>query len=367
MWSTRYVKAVAIALLCQFITISALAQSYQRAGQKALLSQLHHDVEGVVIIEDEDTIRVENFSYDGQGLAVYFYLGEENSDASFSAGLPIGPPLLGTVYSNDTLIIDLPEGTTLEGYNAISVWCVPAMASFGTGTFGSVVQYEVTFDATWSEQTHNGWVSRAHFSKLAGGTHDDSVIYWQPGGISTSGMEAMAERGTSSFIGADMVEIAEQGHGFGSIRGQSIIDPSPGITTVVFQAHSAYPLVTLVCMVAPSPDWFVGVSGLRLYEDGKWPGEVVVELPAYDAGTDSGVDFWSANEDTIPWEPISLITGFPFEGDPPLGTFTFRLICEKPPLGDINGDCRVDLEDISILASNWLLDCNSEPQMDGCQ
>jgi len=30
-----------------------------------------------------------------------------------------------------------------------------------------------------------------------------------------------------------------------------------------------------------------------------------------------------------------------------------RLVCTEPPLGDINGDCRVDFIDLAILASNW--------------
>jgi hypothetical protein len=30
-----------------------------------------------------------------------------------------------------------------------------------------------------------------------------------------------------------------------------------------------------------------------------------------------------------------------------------RLVCAEPPLGDINGDCRVDFVDLAIFASNW--------------
>jgi serine/threonine protein kinase len=39
--------------------------------------------------------------------------------------------------------------------------------------------------------------------------------------------------------------------------------------------------VTLVSMVAPSPDWFVGVGGLPLLQDGQWVDELVVPLPAW--------------------------------------------------------------------------------------
>ncbi|MBI9016486.1 MAG: hypothetical protein JEZ07_04405 [Phycisphaerae bacterium] len=40
--------------------------------------------------------------------------------------------------------------------------------------------------------------------------------------------------------------------------------------------------------------------------------------------------------------------------------------CDYDILGDINGDCKVDLIDFSLLASNWLLDCKVTPDDAGC-
>ena len=48
-------------------------------------------------------------------------------------------------------------------------------------------------------------------------------------------------------------------------------------------------------MVAPSPDWFVGVSGLPLFENGQWVEERRIDLVPWDAGTDSGTTFESRN------------------------------------------------------------------------
>jgi hypothetical protein len=120
-------------------------------------------------------------------------------------------------------------------------------------------------------------------------------------------------------------------------------------------------------MIAPSPDWFVGVSGLELFRDGLWRRQVTVELQAYDAGTDSGIDFVSPNEATQPARPIALLTGFPFQNGTPLGTFTFRLVCPNPPAGDLNGDYRVDTRDLAVLLANWLVDCNLTPNNPACQ
>ncbi len=57
-----------------------------------------------------------------------------------------------------------------------------------------------------------------------------------------------------------------------------------------------YPLITLVSMVAPCPDWFVGVGGLDLLgEDGEFVQSLTVPLVVYDAGTDNGITFTSSN------------------------------------------------------------------------
>ena len=82
-------------------------------------------------------------------------------------------------------------------------------------------------------------------------------------------------------------------------------------------------MVTLVSMIAPSPDWFVGVHGLALLEDAMWKDEIVVQLFAYDAGTDSGVTYASANQATDPPVVIARIQVSPFDASDPLGTFTF--------------------------------------------
>ena len=81
--------------------------------------------------------------------------------------------------------------------------------------------------------------------------------------------------------------------------------------------------VTLVTMIAPSPDWFVGVDALELRPGGQWVNELTVSLLAWDAGTDDGTAFTSPNKNSNPKQPIALITGGPFFGNDPLGTFTF--------------------------------------------
>jgi len=81
-------------------------------------------------------------------------------------------------------------------------------------------------------------------------------------------------------------------------------------------------------MLAPSPDWFVGVHGLSLLDNGGWIESQTVSLDVYDAGTDDGVDFNSADIDNQNGT-ITRITDGPLSNNgsvAPVGTFRFERI-----------------------------------------
>lgn len=127
--------------IAAIVVLSALRPAfgvapYDRAGWYADLSTLAHGVSGRVTIVDADTFRIDNFHYDGGGISVYAYLGAANTNPAFASGLQAGPQLLGTPFNGGSLVVDLPPGQTLDGYNAVSIWCVVALSSFGSGSFG---------------------------------------------------------------------------------------------------------------------------------------------------------------------------------------------------------------------------------------
>ena len=126
---------IVTSVVCVLFAIPAQGETYFRAGWTADLETNFHNVSGLATIIDEDTFRVDDFTYDGQGPAVYFYLGTEQTDSAFINGLGVGPLLSGTTYTGQTLTIDLPSSTTLDGYNALSVWCEDFNVDFGSGTF----------------------------------------------------------------------------------------------------------------------------------------------------------------------------------------------------------------------------------------
>jgi len=186
--------------------------------------------------------------------------------------------------------------------------------------------YTVTFTSTWSAATHpDNFPSNPHFSGLIGATHDSSILFWRPGEFASQGIKSVAEFG-SKFALTNEVDTAQMNAQAEFLLSGGFISPSPGAVNYTFEITSAYPLVTLVSMLAPSPDWFVGVSGLALYQDGLWSDSVTVDLFVYDAGTDDGVTYTSANTVTSPPQPITTITTTPFLVGvvvPPVASFTF--------------------------------------------
>ncbi len=127
--------ALALAAIA-LLSTSALAQNYPRAGFTAQLSTLAHGVSGRVTIVDADTLRVDNFNFDGLAIQAFFRVAPNISEGSFATGLQITPSVPNTPFVNATLTLNLPAGTNLDNYNAVSFWCAPAGFSFGKGTFG---------------------------------------------------------------------------------------------------------------------------------------------------------------------------------------------------------------------------------------
>ena len=194
---------------------------------------------------------------------------------------------------------------------------------------GNTAKYQVTFDATWSEETHpDDFPSNPHFSGLIGASHNENVKFWEGGELASQGIKNMAETGSKDPLKQEINNAISDVTAFKLLSGLGI-NPSPGSTSLEFKVSEEYPLVSLVTMIAPSPDWFIGVNSLNLFEEGAFVEEKTAVLYAYDGGTDSGTTYTSPNDPTDPPVPIFLIETYPFLYDDeivPLGTFTFTKI-----------------------------------------
>lgn len=218
-------------------------------------------------------------------------------------------------------------------FRALSAICLSLFLAQSAAAAPGDATYEVTFDVSWSAATHpQDFPNNAHFSGLVGGTHGAAVQFWTPGEQASLGIQRMAEWGQQTTLAGEVQDAVTAGTAGSVILGPAI--PSlPASAMATFTATPDFPLVTLTTMIAPSPDWFVGVAGLDLRPGGAWVDELSVVLYPWDAGTDSGPTYASGDAPTTPHVPIFAITGVPFTPGEPIGTFTFRLqsVAAVPP------------------------------------
>jgi len=116
-------------------TTSNATSTHPSVGTVAEFSTFAHDVSGTMTIVDDRTIEITNFNYDGTGISVFFYNGVDGNFFQPNSQ-EIGQQLLrATPYVNETIVLTLPDGLTLDDFNSLSVWCVPFFASFGEATW----------------------------------------------------------------------------------------------------------------------------------------------------------------------------------------------------------------------------------------
>lgn len=216
-------------------------------------------------------------------------------------------------------------------------WSLPAGAAEETA------EYRVVFTSTWSSATHPiSYPPGAHYSPLIGTTHDGSVRLWQEGALATAGIERMAEGGMSSPFDAEVGAAVASGQAREFLSAPGL--RSPGTISMDFTIEANKPRVTLVAMIAPSPDWFIGVESLSLIENGEWVQGKEIVLYPWDAGTDSGTTYTSANQDTRPQQPIGRLVTGPLGNGVPLGTLHFTRTDAPPPPPLVLGEGRFEVD-----------------------
>ena len=199
-------------------------------------------------------------------------------------------------------------------------------ASDPVAAFPSTAVYTVTFTGAWTAAaTPDGVPDDAQFSRLIGGVHNADVTFLQSGEMASHGVLLLAEFGTT--LGPRSLEAEIYGlrpDALSVLRG-----PAPalsGSTALTAALTTSHPRVTLLAQVWPSPDWFVGVSGLGLLSaEGLWRRAHQVSLYPWDAGTEEGSEFSIWNYATYPPEPISSIRGRGKFSTEPIATLTFTL------------------------------------------
>jgi hypothetical protein len=189
--------------------------------------------------------------------------------------------------------------------------------------YPSKATYKVDFCLNWNNNDFpTDYPSNAHFSKLIGWSHQSENDFFAIGTIASNGIKDMAELGDNSTLENELNNNIKDGKGLDFIIGENL---NKGVGTISFNidVNKENPSVTLATMLAPSPDWYVAVVDVNLFENESFIKEKTINGLIYDAGTDSGKTFKSSNDKTIPKEPISLKTSSPLASGGTLCTVTF--------------------------------------------
>ena len=81
------------------------------------------------------------------------------------------------------------------------------------------------------------------------------------------------------------------------------------ITEIHVQVTSNFSKVSFITMLAPSPDWYIGIDSFDLCDNGKWRESWNDTMsPPYDAGTEEGEGFSTSNPASNPHVDIFRIT-----------------------------------------------------------
>lgn len=196
-------------------------------------------------------------------------------------------------------------------------------------------KYEVIFEGLWSKYTHpkdfpeNVWLT--HFSDIIGASHSPEFKMWDYNGYASEGLQQVAELGITKKLEAELK--TESAKIRTIIKARGLWYPNlNGKTFAVFRVDQRNHLMSLVSMLGPSPDWFVGVSSLELcMKNCSWIPEKIINLYLWDAGTDSGISYLSPNQPTVPVDRIKKIrTNYPASAESPFYDTGNGLIKMKP-------------------------------------
>ncbi|HEV8511513.1 MAG TPA: spondin domain-containing protein [Gemmatimonadales bacterium] len=166
-------------------------------------------------------------------------------------------------------------------------------------------EYTVIVKSTWTKTIHPfEYPSGAHFSGVIGASHNSRYSIFAVGSRPTPGLERLSEQGKHSPLDSEIRSAIDQGNALMLFETGGLKNWRDSLVTTV-RVDSAHPLVSLVNMVAPSPDWFTGVSSANLVDDGEWVRRRTITLYAYDSGGDDGRTYKAPDKDTNPKKATS--------------------------------------------------------------
>ncbi len=191
--------------------------------------------------------------------------------------------------------------------------------------------YRVEFTPLWTkanfpvEYPDTSLIHKPHFSGLIGTGHNASYHIVVDGQMPSPGLERLSEQGKHDPLDDEIEAAIAAGNAVALTESDPLKDFTQTATADVM-VDDAHPMVSLVAMIAPSPDWFAAVSDVNLMENGAWVAGKTVDVNAWDSGGDDGATYLADDKDTNPKKPTGLNTSRHFTkgGQPmPVARVTF--------------------------------------------
>ena len=207
-----------------------------------------------------------------------------------------------------------------------------ASAESGTAAMpAGPVKYRVELTPLWTkanfpiEYPDTSLIHKPHFSGLIGTAHRADFHLFTEGQMPSPGLERLSEEGKHDPLDAEIKAAVGTGAALALTESEPLKDFTQTATAEV-SVDDTHPLVTLVAMIAPSPDWFLAVPDVSLMENGAWAASKTVDAYAWDSGGDDGTTYLADDKDTNPKKPTSMNKSRHFlkDGQPmPVARVTF--------------------------------------------
>jgi len=169
-------------------------------------------------------------------------------------------------------------------------------------------EYTVIIKSTWTKASFPlDYPSDAHFSGMIGASHNARYTIFAVGRRPTRGLERLSEAGKHSPLNDEIKQAIDQGNALALFESGGLKNWKDSMVATV-RVDPAHPLVDVVNMVAPSPDWFTGATNVNLIENGAWVARRRIVLPAYDSGGDDGTTYKAPDKDANPKKPTTRNT-----------------------------------------------------------
>ena len=132
-----------------------------------------------------------------------------------------------------------------------------------------------------------------NYSPLAGVSHSNRQSFFTIRGFASREVEQIAEQGINTMFIQQAKLLRRQRQGVRSIVDAGRITGPGRATAVKLTVDCKHPFVTVIGMIAPSPDWIVQINNRNLYDSqrNKFVKYMSGDLIAYDTGVDDGREF----------------------------------------------------------------------------